>query len=381
MLHHARFAALSAGSLLDGYIVVACEGCGLCFADAIPPQSAFDTYYQLMSKYEHQDTGGLESDDDRARHRHVFDVLVPHLQDHSARILEIGCANGGLLALLATFGFANVLGVDPSPLSAKAARVLHGVTVLPGTLSALPVTAERFDVLILAGVLEHVPDLSSVLTRLRGLLAPKGLLYVGVPDASRYVDGEDAPFQEFSVEHINFFGPRSLHNLLATHGFEQVHIERAMMHPRPRTSTPVVHALFRVTADAHVPPQTARQVDDETPDALARYVAKSFAADAHVKRVISEIADSREPLIVWGAGAHTLRLLENSRLREARIVLFVDSNSRYQGKTLHGVPVAAPAALVGRSESILVSSRPYQQEIRDQIAGAMGLPNRVICLY
>jgi len=35
-------------------------------------------------------------------------------------------------------------------------------------------------------------------------------VFITVPDASRYAAGDDAPFQEFSLEHINYFGPQSL---------------------------------------------------------------------------------------------------------------------------------------------------------------------------
>jgi predicted SAM-dependent methyltransferase len=43
------------------------------------------------------------------------------------------------------------------------------------------------------------------------ILAPTGKIYIAVPDASQYINGEDAPFQEFSIEHINFFGPTFSH--------------------------------------------------------------------------------------------------------------------------------------------------------------------------
>jgi len=46
--------------------------------------------------------------------------------------------------------------------------------------------------------------------------------YIEVPDASIYYKGEDAPFQEFSPEHINFFGPDSLRNLMITNGFTPI---------------------------------------------------------------------------------------------------------------------------------------------------------------
>ena len=46
LLYRQRFDAFSTSSLLDGYDVVACDACGLCFADNIPDQAAFDRYWE-----------------------------------------------------------------------------------------------------------------------------------------------------------------------------------------------------------------------------------------------------------------------------------------------------------------------------------------------
>src|SRR5437870_2937983 len=57
--------------LLDGYDVVACEHCGACFADEVPPQSVFDAYYRDLSKYEYQHRGGEGSTFDALRFERI----------------------------------------------------------------------------------------------------------------------------------------------------------------------------------------------------------------------------------------------------------------------------------------------------------------------
>ena len=81
---------------------------------------------------------------------------------------------------------------------------------------------DEVDFLILAGVLEHVRDVRLALKKLKKMLSLEGYIFITVPDASRYPEGKDAPFQEFSLEHINFFGPDSLLNLMKITGFKQV---------------------------------------------------------------------------------------------------------------------------------------------------------------
>ncbi len=92
------------------------------------------------------------------------------------------------------------------------------------------------------------------------------------------------------------------------------------------------------------------------------------------------VADGR-PILVWGVGTHTTRLLATSRLAEANIVAFVESNARYHGKTLHGRPILAPEALKERDEPVLISSRVFQHEIADQIRNELGCSNELILLY
>ena len=146
-----------------------------------------------------------------------------------------------------------------------------------------------------------------------------------------------------------------------------------------RTTTPAILAVFKKLSGDQ--PAATRNPDSTTSSALERYIAKSADADRQIHAAISLLADEQTPVMVWGTGAHTLRLLETSRLGEARITAFIDSNARYQDKQLRGVPILAPDAVRGHSEPILISSRVYQHEIANRIRNEMGLANRLVLLY
>jgi len=378
-LYQQHFSQMSSGSLLAGYDVVVCRSCGFGFASNIPDQTVFDAYYREMSKYEHQGRLGQVSEYDLARFQATASILKTFLLDSRTRILEIGCATGTLLSLLKESGYENVLGVDPSPVCAETARRLYGIRVLTSTLSEMTFPNESFDFLILVGVLEHVCDLGTALSRLWNILSSDGRIYVAVPDASRYAEGEDAPFQEFSVEHINFFGPVSLTNLMARHGFRQIFCQQGLFQVNYRTTTPVIHAIYEKDTLTFSGASFTPEV--QTEPGLIAYIDHSRQVDDHIRKVIDEIASSGKPIIVWGAGTHTLRLLATSRLAEANIVAFVDSNPHYQGKQLKGIPIISPADVKGRSEPILISSRVFQQEIERQIRDNLQLGNELILLY
>ncbi|HSB36259.1 MAG TPA: hypothetical protein VLH41_05245, partial [Thermoanaerobaculia bacterium] len=120
--------------------------------------------------------------------------------------------------------------------------------------------------------------------------------------------------------------------------------------------------------------------DEETLPALEAYVERSAAREEPVARVIDDLVRSRKPVVVWGVGTQTAHLLATRRLGEARIVAFVDSNPRYQGRTLGGVPVAPPEFLRTRSEAVVISTGVYHREIVRQLREDLGCPNEVIAL-
>lgn len=376
LLFQQHFSTLSIGVLLDGYNVVTCRDCGFCFADNIPAQSAFDTYYREMSKYEQENRSGSESKFDLARFNAIVSFIQPFLPDIKSRILEIGCSTGLLLSILKQYGYNNIWGVDPSPACSRVAEKVYGIRVLTTTLSDLVVESKSVDFLILVGVLEHVRELGETLRMLWNILSDNGQIFLAVPDASRYAYGQDAPYQEFSLEHINFFGPHSLNNLLFNNSFKLVEFEQDLVEANYHTFTPAIHAVYQKNESpiSIVP-------DRQTEKGLVEYINRSQEADEHIQFIIAGIVSANQPIVVWGTGTHTLRLLANTPLAKANIRAFVDSNPRYQGKSLHGIPIVSPIDLDKNSGAILISSRVYQHEIEAQIRNELRLVNQVITLY
>ncbi|HEY5078935.1 MAG TPA: class I SAM-dependent methyltransferase, partial [Opitutaceae bacterium] len=125
------------GPLGGGYDVVVCSGCGAGFADGIPSQPEMNRYYAEQSKYTYSHADGAESPWDAGRFEATVDQVLPHLGSREARILDIGCATGGLLAAFKRRGFTNVTGADPSPECAAAAMRLYGINVRTSALGGM----------------------------------------------------------------------------------------------------------------------------------------------------------------------------------------------------------------------------------------------------
>ena len=352
-LFHQTFARLSEGSLLDGYDVVVCGECGMGYADGIPPQSEFDRYYASMSKYEFADRAGVQNEWDLQRFGDIASILEPYTNPAQS-ILDFGCATGGQLAEFKRRGFQRLLGVDPSSTCAQATQELYGVNAESRCLSSTSAPGEQHDLVLMIAVLEHLRDVRPSLESMKQYLRPGGLLYVELPDAARYHEHFSAPFQFFSMEHINFFSATSLKRLLGLLGFSCVFTRDLVRALSPAAMEPTIAGLFRYDDG------TSLQDDNGAPDELelhlVKYIHQSQCLHDHIVGRINQLVSAGRPLAIWGTGSHTLRLMETSSLMQARVVAFLDSNANYQGKSLAGVPVMDPKSFHDDDVDVLISS-------------------------
>ena len=75
----------------------------------------------------------------------------------------------------------------------------------------------KFDVIAMFHVLEHLEDPHAMLTTIRSLLVPDGLLLIEVPNLMG--PWRMPPGEFFRIEHLSNFSPRTLLQLLRRSGF------------------------------------------------------------------------------------------------------------------------------------------------------------------
>jgi SAM-dependent methyltransferase len=160
------------------YTVVRCTGCGLAFTDPRPAAAEIADFYPPTY-------GGLDRDDLLARveagirRRQQREVVrwLAALRPARGRLLDVGCGAGDLLAALRADGW-DASGVEPSPGAADLARRRHGLAVVTGRFEDVEPGGGLYEVVTLAGVLEHLHDPAGALRHARSLLRPHGLLGV-----------------------------------------------------------------------------------------------------------------------------------------------------------------------------------------------------------
>jgi len=101
------------------------------------------------------------------------------------KILELGSAHGGFVALLRWAGF-DAQGLELSPSIAEFARRAFDVPMLVGIVQSQQIALGSLDVIAMMDVFEHLLEPAETMGHCLGLLKPGGLLIIQTP---RYVEG------------------------------------------------------------------------------------------------------------------------------------------------------------------------------------------------
>lgn len=139
------------------------------------------------------------------------------------RILDLGCSDGRLGALLRLAGHS-VVGIDIEKHDGVAER-LDGF-VEADLNKGLPRLDEQFDVVIGADVLEHLINPGLVLEGVREVLAPGGRVMVSIPNFAHWYPRARVVSGRFRYErrgifdegHLRFFTPKSFERLVHKSG-------------------------------------------------------------------------------------------------------------------------------------------------------------------
>jgi SAM-dependent methyltransferase len=146
------------------------------------------------------------------------------------RVLEIGCAHGGFVAMLRSVGFDSI-GLEMSPWVVDFAKKTFGIPMLAGPIEDQKLPEASFDAIVLNDVVEHLIDPLATMGHCARLLRPDGVLVVQMPSFPEHLNYDDlrARNDRFllhmdgkSNQHLNLFSQRSSRLLFSRLGFEHL---------------------------------------------------------------------------------------------------------------------------------------------------------------
>jgi SAM-dependent methyltransferase len=142
-------------------------------------------------------------------------------------VLEIGCGAGGILSRFLDDGYT-VLGLDFDDEHLEAAR-RNKISVIKGSIEKLS-KDDKFDLIILSHVLEHIVKPSEFLENLSKHLSDDGIIYIEVPSLDNISDGGHNfdLLHYWEIAHISHFTVESLKLLCKTVGLKPIKITKSI---------------------------------------------------------------------------------------------------------------------------------------------------------
>jgi SAM-dependent methyltransferase len=198
-----------------------CETCGHIFTDGYFDEAGLASLFSTANPAQ---VPGLDTE----RHRPVTARIVDRVSGVrgalGGRWLDVGVGNGALQTTAEEFGYETV-GLELREACAEKLRAL-GYDVRCLELESLP-AEERFDVISMADVLEHVAFPAQTLQAAHERLQPGGLLFVSMPNVDTFVwrqldEAGTNPYWA-ELEHYHNFSREHLYWLLRRNGFEPCH--------------------------------------------------------------------------------------------------------------------------------------------------------------
>ncbi len=220
-----------------------CQRCGLVFLSPRMDEEEQSKFY--ATEYREMHHGGarpptwvLEYEEQRAKH--LAQIARENIKQVRAH-LDIGCSSGQLLRAVWSEFRCDSVGIEPTD-GYRDFCLEQGLLVYRSMEEALASNQERFDLVTMSHVLEHLTDPVGYLMSLREqALCPSGYLVVEVPNL--FAHGC------FGIWHNFAFSPDTLRETIRKAGFSLSFVK---IHGIPRTNRP-----FFITAIGQpLPPQS-----------------------------------------------------------------------------------------------------------------------------
>jgi SAM-dependent methyltransferase len=194
------------------YRMVKCNGCGLVRSDpVVAPEVLSQLYAQSAFNYQ----------DEIAHLKTTYGKYLAKLNRYGGQksaLLEIGCGNGFFLQEALRQGYATVQGIEPSADAIAKADPQVRLYILCDMMRPGLFETDRFDVICLFQVLDHLPDPGVLLEECLNIMKPGGLILCinhNIEAASAKLLKQRSPV--IDIEHTYLYSPPTITRMFSDH--------------------------------------------------------------------------------------------------------------------------------------------------------------------
>jgi 2-polyprenyl-3-methyl-5-hydroxy-6-metoxy-1,4-benzoquinol methylase len=196
-----------------------CNDCGMISTNPHFSEEGLNIFYNEYLSSRIEKTDAME----QRQKAYVLDKNWVSNFIKSGRVLDIGASGGFFLS-----NFSAKLwdreGVEIGEDAAKFAKENFGIHIHTGKVEDMSFSTP-FDLVMMRGVIEHIPDPIAILRKCCEILSPKGYLFItAMPNGNSFAfDVYRNKWRQFTpLEHIHFFSRKLLTQIVEEVGFRAI---------------------------------------------------------------------------------------------------------------------------------------------------------------
>ncbi|HUZ31002.1 MAG TPA: class I SAM-dependent methyltransferase [Xanthobacteraceae bacterium] len=267
----------------------------------------------------------------------------------SGRLLDIGCGKGLFLReFRLKFPKWEVAGIELSDTAfVELKKEMPDVPLHHGGFENSPFRNEKFDLVVAANVLEHVPDPLPFLSGVESVMSPNGLAYIVVPNF------ENNPSDLITFDHLSRFTPKSI-----VWAFNAVGLNPALLNV----------SSSRVSMSVLANRGKCESASIDSP-AFAHASVAWLATAYDVFDKLSELPTDHR-VGIYGTGLLALGAHALGRISAEKVAAVFDDNPHFQGTTKLGRRVSSLAECVelGITDITFSANPVYFEQMRARVS-------------
>ena len=210
----------------QGFSIVKCSGCNFVYVNPRVENEELSSIYE-HNYFKNKDYGYVGYEQEKRLRIKNFERWLKNADEYINTTtpvfsLDVGCAAGYCLELMNKKGW-NAMGIELDEEMCKSLKQ-RGFNISNSHIEDFE-TENKFSIITLFDVIEHIPNIDAVFSKLNSLLTKDGIVIIVTPDHNsfqRKLFGKRW-FQYKPIEHIQYFNGHSLQAFAERNGLEIIH--------------------------------------------------------------------------------------------------------------------------------------------------------------
>ncbi len=200
---------------VSGVFLIECSNCSLLFKSSIPNQVDFRKVMSLEAKKVWRPKKGVHP---------AIELIKPYFKSDATRIIDIGAANGDLLAQLKSYSsYLSALDIVSFP---TCVRIVNGEYIIGNIEEKLIWSGDGYDIVTAFDIFEHFFNPKNAIVNISSLLLKNGKLIIETGDYTCFEGNIRSWYYANLFEHQIFWNYKSIEYLCKRFEFKQIEYNR-----------------------------------------------------------------------------------------------------------------------------------------------------------